>query len=136
MGVKDVAKAAGVGLLALVIDFAIATATVLVWSFLIDPGHDQAYYTAGAPAIATVSTRIAGPVILGLLVLLFSRRRPDRNPFLFALIVWIFYALFDGASVLFQHFFSVTIAITMALKLAGALIGAALARAMLRPAQP
>lgn len=128
MSGKDIAKAAGLGLLVLVLDFAIATAAVFAWSIFIDPGHDTAYYQAAAPAIATVSTRIAGPILLGVFVFLFSRKRPDRNPFVFAAVVFVFYALFDGAVVLFQNFFSVPVGLTMALKLCGALVGAALAR--------
>lgn len=128
MALKDVAKAAGLGLLVLLIDFAIATAAVFAYSLLIDPGHDTAYYQAAAPGIATVSTRIAGPVLLGLFVFLFSRRRPDRNPFVFAAAVFVFYALFDGAMVLFRDFFTGAVMLTMGLKLAGALIGAVPAR--------
>src|SRR5690606_20248192 len=122
------AKAAGLGVLVLLIDFAVATAAVFAYSIFIDPGHDTAYYQAAAPGIATVSTRIAGPILLGLAVFLFSRRRPDRNPFLFAFAVFIAYALFDVALVLFESFFTAPVMLTMGLKLAGALAGALLAR--------
>lgn len=136
MTAKDIAKAAGLGLLVLLIDFAVATAAVFAYSIFIDPGHDTAYYQQAAPGIATVSTRIAGPILLGLFVFLFSRKRPDRNPFLFAAIVFLFYALFDGAMVLFQGFFTAPVMMTMGLKLAGALVGAALARAGHRGGAP
>lgn len=125
---KDMLKALGVGALALVLDFAIATGAVFAYSIFIEPGHDTAYYQAAAPGIATVSTRIAGPILLGLFVFLFSRKRPDRNPFLFALAVFAFYAILDGAMVMFQGFFTSTVMLTMALKLGGALAGAALAK--------
>ena len=132
----DILKAAGVGILVLVLDLAIATAWIFAYSLFIDPGHDQAYYTAMAPDLAGWSTRIAGPILLGLLVFLFSRRRPDRNAFLFALAVWAAYFIADGAMVLFRNFFTTEVMLTMALKLAGALIGAALARIGLRHNNP
>jgi hypothetical protein len=124
----DFAKAAGAGLLILVLDLAAAFAAVTFYSLVVDPGHPQSYYVAAAPAISTVSTRIAGPLLFVLVVWLFSRRRPDRNAWAFALATFAFYFVLDWATIAFQPaFLTLPVLATMALKLAGALVGAALA---------
>lgn len=124
----DIAKAAGLGLLILALDLAIAFCVVWAFSLWIEPGHPRSYYVAAAPDISTASTRIAGPLLFALFVWLFSRRRPQRDPFLFAAAVFAAYVALDGATVLFKGFFVPAVLITMALKLAGAVAGAALAR--------
>jgi hypothetical protein len=125
----DFAKALGIGALVLILDLALAIGTVTVWAWVISPGHSQAEINAAAPALSTLSTRIFGPLLLLVLVWLFSRRRPERNPFLFATAVFVLYLLLDGATVAFHGLYNRTVLITVCLKLAGALLGAALSRA-------
>jgi hypothetical protein len=124
----DFAKAAGLALLVLILDLACAFAFVLFWSLAIDPGHPSSYYTAAAPRLSTISTRVCGPLLLALFVWLFSRKRADRQPFAFAATVLAVYFFLDGAMVAFRPFFFTTpMLFTMGLKLMGALGGAALA---------
>ena len=124
----DVAKALGVAALILVLDLAIAFAAVWFWSLVVAPGHPTSYYVAGATPVATLSTRITGPTLFAAFVWLFSRRKPDRNPFLFAVTVFVLYLLLDGATVAFHGLYNLVVLITVALKLIGALLGAGLAR--------
>lgn len=124
----DFVKALGVAILILALDLACAFATVSFYSVAIDPGHPRDHYVALAPALSTVATRIAGPLLFALLVWLVSRRRPDRNPWVFALSVFGFYVLIDGALVAFRGFFVPAVIGTLALKLLGALVGAWFAR--------
>ena len=124
----DVAKALGVAALILAIDLACAFAAVWFWSLVIAPGHPTSYYVAGATPVATLSTRIVGPALFALMVWRFSRRRPERNPFLFAGTVWVLYLVLDGATVAFHGLYNLIVLVTIALKLAGALLGAGFAR--------
>jgi len=124
----DFAKALGVALLVLAIDLFCAFCAVWFYALVIEPGHPTAYYTKVATPISTVSTMICGPILFALFIWLFSRRRPDRNPFAFALVTFLFYYVIDGALVGFQSFFfSPRLFGVMAIKLSGAMIGAWLA---------
>ena len=123
----DFAKAFGLAALVLALDLVVATAVITVWSLLVDPGHPEAYYLALAPNLATWSTSIAGPLLMLGVVWWFSRRRPERNRFAFALTIWLAYVFLDGAVVAFQNFFTPLIAMVLGLKLFGALGGAMLA---------
>lgn len=124
----DFVKALGLAIAILALDLACAFGAVWFYSLAIDPGHAREYYVALAPAISTVSTRIVGPVLFILFVWLVSRRRPNRNAWTFAVVVFLFYMLVDGALVAWQGFFVPEVIATMALKLLGALIGAWLTR--------
>ena len=54
----DYAKAAGLAILVLMLDFAVAFLVVAFYSLAIDPGHPQAYYEAAALSITPWSTRV------------------------------------------------------------------------------
>lgn len=124
----DFAKAAGAAVLVLAIDLACAFIAVGVYSLAIDPGHTQEYYMAAAQPVSTLSTRVAGPLLFAAVVWLFSRKRPDRSPWIFALVVFGFYFVIDWALIAFSlAFLNLSVLLTMALKLGGALVGAALA---------
>ena len=129
----DFAKALGVAALILVLDLCFAFGTVTVWAWFIEPGHPQSYVMTQAPRLSTLSTRIFGPLLLLGFVWLFSRKRPERNPFAFAAAVFVLYLLLDGATVAFHGLYNTVVLITVALKLAGALAGAALSRLGRKP---
>lgn len=120
----DFAKAAGIAAIVLAIDVLIAIGVVFVWGTTFEPGHPRSFYaTAGVP-IARWSTRIAGTALIFGAGWLFARRQPERNAVIFAATMVAFYALFDGASVAFQGFFTRGVAITMLLKLVAGVAGA------------
>ena len=132
----DIAKAAGVAAAVLILDVLVALVVVFVWAVIAAPGHSRAYYaTAGIP-VALWSTRIAGTALVAGAAWLSARRRPERSALLFGAAIVGFYAFFDGASIGFKGFLTLSTALTMGLKLAAALLGAAAARstAAIRPA--
>lgn len=96
----DYLKAAGVGLLATVLNLAASVPVILAWRFLVIPGRPESAYKDLPLQIAPWSSHILGPVIFVALVWLFSRRRPRRDAWMFAIIVWAAYAILDlaGAS--------------------------------------
>jgi hypothetical protein len=124
----DFAKAAGIAAAVLIVDILVAVGAVFAWGILVAPGHDRAFYaTAGIP-IALLSTRIMGTALIFAACCWSARRNPQRNALLFALIVVIFYAVLDGASIAFKDFFTTGFAITIALKLVAGIAGALVAR--------
>ena len=126
----DFAKAAGMATLVLVVDVLVAVAVVFAWSIFVEPGHSRAYYqTAGIP-IAQWSTRIAGTALIFGAVWLSAKRRPDRDAYLFAVAMVVFYTILDGASVGFQGVFTLGFALTILLKIIGGLAGAFVATRM------
>ena len=127
MKLIDFGQAFGLAILILALDLAAAFGTVSAWAAFIEPGHPRAFYIQAAPRLSIISTRIAGPLLFALIVWLFSRRNGERNPFAFALMVFMFYVLADGGMVTFHGFFSPVIGISLGLKLMGALAGAILA---------
>jgi hypothetical protein len=124
----DYLKAAGLALLVLAIDVLIAFGVVYAWGRLLEPNHSQAFYETAAVPMARWSTRIAGTALMGGAAWLFARRRPQRNAYAFAAVVVFFYAFFDGASVAFVGFFTLSMALTLLLKLLAGLAGAYAAR--------
>ncbi len=123
----DFVKALGVAILAMVLDILCAIAVVSVWTLLNRPDHPLAATDRIVVDLSTQSTRICGPIILALLVWLFSRRRPDRHAYAFATAVFGFYLIVDWGMVAFQGMLEPVALGIAALKLAGALAGAWLA---------
>ncbi len=124
----DFVRALGVAILAMVLDILCAVAVVSVWTLVNRPDHPLATTDPIVVDLSTQSTRICGPIILALLVWLFSRKRPDRNVWAFAAAVFGFYLLVDWGMVAFQGMLEPVALGIAALKLAGALVGAWLAR--------
>jgi hypothetical protein len=120
----DWLKAVGIALLLTVLDLGIATLVISIYAWMIDPGHPTDYYRTLAPSIATPSTAIAGPLLMFGANWWFSRSRPDRNPWMYAVAIFAAYVLIDWATVDFRGMLNpVALGIT-ALKLLGALLGA------------
>lgn len=95
MGPADYLKAAAVGTFAVILNVAASVPVILVWRFLVIPGRPDAAYADLPQRIAPWSSHILGPAIFLAVVWLFSRRRPQRNAWLFAIAVWAAYAAFD-----------------------------------------
>lgn len=93
----DYLKATGGGFLAMALNLAASVPVILAWRFLVIPGRPEAAYRDLPLQIAPWSSHILGPVIFLALVWLFSRRRPRRNAWMFAAVVWAAYAILDLA---------------------------------------
>jgi hypothetical protein len=123
----DFARAAGVAIGILVLNVLVSVVVVLVYRFLIEPGHPDEFYDAAAMRIAPWCSHTAGTALFFVASYLSVRRRPERNGFLFASTVTFFYALIDGAIVSFAGSFAPEFVLSLLAKLAAGLAGAFLA---------
>lgn len=130
MSLLDFLKAAGVALLVMVLNVAIAFAVVFAYSIFVAPGHDEAFYQAAALRIAPWSSVVAGiPLFFGA-AYFFAKRRPSRNRYAFAATFTGIYAAVDIAAVLGEAGaggLMPIVALSMVTKLAAALFGAKVA---------
>lgn len=120
----DFLKALGVALLVMLLDLACAFVGVTLWSLWTQPPQPLSPSDPAVITVATLTTRLCGPLLLALFVWLFSRRRPDRNAWAFGVAVFVFYMLVDWGMVAFRGMLEPAALLTAALKLAGAMVGA------------
>jgi len=119
----DFAKAAGVGVAILLLNILIAILVVLIYRFVVAPGHPGAFYDAAALRIAPWCSHIAGTALFFAAGSLFTRRRPNRNGYLFATAFTLSYALIDGATVGFIGVFTAEFVLSLLAKLSAAVGG-------------
>ena len=79
----------------MVVNIVIAVLWVTVYSHLIDPGHDEAYYEAYAQTSVPYSAIIAGMPLMFLAGRLIGSKFPKGNSVKAALLVWLIYFLID-----------------------------------------
>ena len=131
MSVLDLVKAIGVALLLMVANVAVAFGVVAFYSFVIEPGHDAAFYQAAALSIAPWSSVAAGALLFFGAMRWLGWRRAGRNGYLFAASVAAIYAAVDLAVVATEGMpalLAPVVAISVVSKFAAALLGAWLAR--------
>ena len=122
----DFVKALGLAILIMAADLCVAYLFVTAWVLI--HHHPLAMTDPETVALSTQSTRIFGPILMALGIWVFSRRRPDRNRWAFALSVFGFYLLVDWGMVAFRGILEPAVLAIALLKLLGALAGAWLAR--------
>ena len=81
--------------LVMIANIVIAVLWVAVYSHLIDPGHDEAYYEAYAQTSVPYSAIIAGMPLMFLAGRLIGSKFPKGNSVKAALLVWLIYFLID-----------------------------------------
>ncbi len=81
----------------MVVNVLISILYVVVYSFWVDPGHDQAYYEAHAQVAAPYSSIIAGIPLMFLAGRWIGGKFPKGNSVKAALLVWLVYFLIDFA---------------------------------------
>ena len=96
MKLIDFAKAFGVGVAALALNLLALVLAVFVYAQFVAPGHPQAHYNQMAPRLGAWTAPIVGPLLILLLVWAFSRRRPERNGFIFGAAVFAGYLAVDA----------------------------------------
>ncbi len=109
------------------VNVAISYVAVAVYAYLINPGHENAYYEAATQEIVTWSAIVAGMFLFFGASLFFAKRRPERNAFLFAGAIWTGYLLLEfiiltSVGALGSVFGIVSL--SMFTKLAAAIVGA------------
>lgn len=83
----------------MIVNVLISILYVAFYSFVIDPGHDEAYYQAYAQAAAPYSSIIAGIPLMFLAGRWIGSKFPKGNSVKAALLVWLVYFLIDLAIV-------------------------------------
>ena len=81
----------------MVVNVVISILYVVVYSFLIDPGHDEAYYQAYAQVAAPYCSIIAGIPLMFLAGRWLGGKFPQGNSVKAALLMWLVYFLIDLA---------------------------------------
>ena len=79
----------------MIVNIIISVLYVVVYSYLIDPGHDEAYYQAYAQVAAPYSSIIAGIPLMFLAGRWIGGKFPKGNSVKAALLVWLVYFLID-----------------------------------------
>ena len=121
----------GVSILVMVANVLVSILYMVVYSYLIDPGHDEQYYNAHIQSAAPYSSIIAGIPLMFLAGYWISRWWEGKYAIGSALVVWLVYALIDLAALIAAGFTTAAatlVAVSLATKLAaiyaGAVIGA------------
>ncbi len=81
----------------MIVNVLISVLYVIVYSYVIDPGHDADYYQAHAQVAAPYSSILAGIVLMYLAGRWIGGKFPEGNRVKAALLVWLVYFLIDLA---------------------------------------
>lgn len=81
----------------MIVNILISVLYVIVYSYVIDPGHDADYYQAHAQVAAPYSSIIAGIVLMYLAGRWIGGKFPEGTRVKAALLVWLVYFLIDLA---------------------------------------
>lgn len=127
----DYVKAFGVALLLMVLNVAASFGVVAVYAYLIEPGHDAAYYEAAAQSIAPWSSVFVGALLFFLAAWFFGVRKPTRSALAFAVTFAAIYTMIDFAIIAavggLQHL-GLVIWISVSAKFAACAAGALLSK--------
>lgn len=94
-----IVKAIAAALAIMIVNMAISYLAVAVYSYLINPGHDTAFYEEAAESIILWSAVLAGLVLFFIAGYIFAKRRPDRNAVKFGVFIWGGYFLIEIVSI-------------------------------------
>lgn len=81
----------------MIVNVLISILYVIVYSYLIDPGHDEAYYQAHAQVAAPYSSILAGIPLMFLAGRWLGGKFPKGNSVKAALLMWLVYFILDFA---------------------------------------
>lgn len=114
----------------MIVNVLISVLYVVVYSYVIDPGHDAEYYQAYAQVAAPYSSIVAGILLMFLAGRWIGGKFPQGNSVKAALLMWLVYFLIDlaiivAAGALAQIAFLFTISFVT--KLISAYLGGAMA---------
>jgi hypothetical protein len=122
-----IAWLAGTALLVMVANVVVSILYMIVYSYLIDPGHDQQYYEAHIQAAAPYCSIVAGIPLMFLAGYWLSGWWNGKFAVHSALTVWLVYVLIDFAALAgagFSYRIAVLFAVSFATKLAAIYVGA------------
>jgi hypothetical protein len=124
------ASLAGVAILVIVVNVLMSVLYMVVYGYLIDPGHEKEYYDAHIQVAAPYCSIVAGIPLMFLAGYWISGWWGGKYAVASAIFVWLVYVVVDVAALMAVGFTSgaaILVAISLATKLAaiyaGALIG-------------
>ena len=131
INLSRIAWLVGVGILVMVANVLVSILYMVVYGYLIDPGHDEQYYNAHIQAAAPYSSIVAGIPLMFLAGFWISRWWAGKFAIESALVVWLVYAVIDFTALMtagFTSWMAILVAVSLSTKLAaiyaGAVIGA------------
>jgi hypothetical protein len=117
----------GIAVLVMVANILVSILYMVVYSYLIDPGHEKQYYDAHIQVAAPYSSIIAGIPLMFLAGYWISGWWDGEFAVESALLVWFVYALIDFAALMASGLttrIAVLIAVSLVTKLAAIYVGA------------
>ena len=117
----------GLAILVMVANVIVSILYMVVYGYLIDPGHDQQYYDAHIQSAAPYSSIVAGIPLMFLAGYWISGWWDGKFAVQSALVVWLVYALIDLTALMAAGStanMSVLVAISLITKLAAIYVGA------------
>ncbi len=127
MTITRLAWLVGVALLVLVLNVAISILYMVVYSYIIDPGHDEQYYQEHIQLAAPYSSIIMGVPLMFAAGWWVSRWWEREFATKAAFTIWLVYAVIDIAVLLASGVTATAamfVTVSMVLKLAAVLLGA------------
>jgi hypothetical protein len=125
----------GVALLVMIANVALSILYMVVYGYVIDPGHDQAYYDAHIQVAAPYCSIVAGIPLMFLAGWWVGRWWQGEFAVKSALVIWFTYAFIDVAIMLgagLTPSMAVLVAVSVLTKLAAVYFGARFANRSLR----
>ncbi|MBT8471442.1 MAG: hypothetical protein HKN14_16585 [Marinicaulis sp.] len=126
----DFVKAFVTAIIVMVLNVAISFGVVAVYAYLIEPGHDAAFYEAAAQDIAPWSSVVFGVILFFVAAYIFGKRRPGRDAMHFALAIFASYALVEflilGSEGVIAEMIGI-VSLSLATKLGAAILGVRMA---------
>ena len=127
MGLGRLAWLVGVAVLVLVVNVGASIVYMVVYSYLIDPGHDEQYYREHIKVAAPYCSIVAGMPLMFLAGWLVAGWWEGQFAVKAALVVWLAYALIDVAVLVAAGMttrIAVLFAVSLLTKLAAVYVGA------------
>src|SRR5687767_12740103 len=127
INVSRLAWLVGVAVLAMVANILVSVLYMVVYSYLIDPGHEKEYYDAHIQLAAPYGSIVAGIPLMFLAGYWISGWREGKFAVESALVVWLVYALIDVAVLMAAGLTSrmaILVAVSLVTKLAAIYVGA------------
>ena len=121
----------GIAILVMLANVLVSVLYMVVYSYLIDPGHAQQYYDAHIQVAAPYSSIVAGIPLMFLAGYWISGWWAGKYAIESALFVWFVYVLIDLAALLAAGFTSraaILVAVSLITKLAAIYAGAVIGR--------
>lgn len=122
----------GIALLVMVANVVVSILYMVVYGYLIDPGHDQQYYDAHIQVAAPYSSIIAGIPLMFIAGRWVGTWWKGEFAIKSALVIWLTYAIIDVSIILAAGItpsIAVLAAVSMITKLAAVYLGARFANA-------